>query len=208
MRTGQPDWTERSQRLLEASEAGDAAAIGELLELFRAYLVSIAEQEMRQELRAKVNSSDVVQDAFLEACRIFSRFRGSQGGELQAWLRGILLNKLRELNHHYFGTEKRDVGREQSLEDSSAGSPLNEALPAPGSTPSGTAARGEDQRRLHEALGRLPEHYRQVIVWRHFEGISFVEVGRRLQRSEDAARMLYGRAFEYLQEELGQGHEP
>ena len=49
---------------------------------------------------------------------------------------------------------------------------------------------------------------RNVIVWRNWEGASFAEIGRRLGRSEDAARMLYGRAMERLQEEMERHHEP
>ena len=56
---------------------------------------------------------------------------------------------------------------------------------------------------MSEALARLPEHYRQVLAWRSFEGLSFAEIGRRLERSEDAVRMLYTRAFERLQVEMG-----
>jgi len=50
---------------------------------------------------------------------------------------------------------------------------------------------------------RLPEHYRQVIVWRQWEDLSFAEIASRLERSADAARMLFARAVEQLQKELG-----
>ena len=103
------DWTERSQQLLVAAQAGDPAAMGDLLSLFRDYLLSIASQEIPAELHAKVNPSDVVQDTFLEASRIFARFRGTETENVRAWLRGILLNKLNELHQHYFGTEKRQI---------------------------------------------------------------------------------------------------
>jgi RNA polymerase sigma factor (sigma-70 family) len=55
---------------------------------------------------------------------------------------------------------------------------------------------------LHEALSRLPEHYRQVIHWRLWEEQSFEEIARRLDRSVDAARMLWWRAIASLEREL------
>jgi len=196
------DWTERSRQLLAAADAGDTSAIGEALELVRGYLLRIAENEIRVELRAKVNPSDVVQDTFLEACRIYSRFQGTQSEELQAWLRAILLNKLNNLHKQYFQTEKRRVGREQSLDDSHNARPLREEIPAPNLTPSGHAVRNEESQSLNTAMARLPEHYRQVLVWRTYDHISFAEIGHRLNRSEAAAHMLYARALERLQDEI------
>ena len=197
------DWTERSQQLLVAAQTGDPAAMGDLLSLYRDYLLSIASQEIPAELHAKVNPSDVVQDTFLEASRIFARFRGTETENVRAWLRGILLNKLNELQQHYFGTEKRQIRREQSLDGGRNGPRLPQAVVGSDSTPSGHAIRNEESQQLSEALARLPEHYRQVLAWRSFEGLSFAEIGRRLERSEDAARMLYTRAFERLQVEMG-----
>jgi RNA polymerase sigma factor (sigma-70 family) len=65
------------------------------------------------------------------------------------------------------------------------------------------AARNENTERLHQGLARLPEEYRRVIVWRIWEEASFVEIGQRLDRTEDAARMLYNRALQRLRQELG-----
>jgi RNA polymerase sigma-70 factor (ECF subfamily) len=196
------DWTERSRKLLAAAEAGDAEAIGQLLELFRTYLTVIAGQEIPPQLQPKVNPSDVVQDTFLEATRVFSRFKGTEQQELRAWLRGILLNKLRDLHKHYFEGRNREVEREQSLDDSTAGHALRRALAGSDPTPSGQAVRNEQMQELREALLRLPEEYRFVLTARNWEGLSFAEIGRRLQRSEDAARMLHLRALARLVQEL------
>ena len=53
------------------------------------------------------------------------------------------------------------------------------------------AARGEEEAAVLAALDRLPERMRQVIVWRHREDCSFEEIGRRLERSNVAARKLW-----------------
>ena len=53
-----------------------------------------------------------------------------------------------------------------------------------------------------EALGRLSDVYRQVITWRYQEERSFEEIGQLLRRSPEAARKLWARAIERLQEEL------
>ena len=55
---------------------------------------------------------------------------------------------------------------------------------------------------LDQALARLPPEYREVILLRHREELPFAEIGRRMNRSADAARMLWSRAFNRLAEEL------
>jgi RNA polymerase sigma-70 factor (ECF subfamily) len=57
---------------------------------------------------------------------------------------------------------------------------------------------------LQKALERLPEDYRQVIALRHQEQLTFDEIGQRLQRTGNAARLLWLRAIERLQAELGE----
>jgi RNA polymerase sigma-70 factor (ECF subfamily) len=199
---------EQARQLLVAGQAGDSAAAGQLMDLFRNYLLAVACEEIPEELRAKANPSDIVQDTFLEAFRILGQFEGSQADGFRGWLRGILHNKLRELQNHYGTALKRQVGREQPLDPSNVGGLRADIIAAADSTPSAAAARNEESELLSGAIARLPEDYRLVIVWRTYERVSFVEIGRRLHRSEDAARMLYGRALERLQEEMGSHDAP
>ncbi len=203
MPPAEDDWKGRARDLLRAAREGDDAARGQLLELYRKYLLTIAEGELAGNLRPKAGASDVVQDTLLEAHAFFARFIGEQGDEFRAWLRGILLNKLAQVHAHYNEVQKRQVGREQSLDASGAEGPLRDVVPGRASTPSGHAIRDEEGRQVREALARLPEDVRQVIVWRNWDGLPFAEIGRRLGRSEDAARMFFTRAVEQLAEELG-----
>jgi len=200
------DQKRKAQALLVAAREGDDAARGKLLELYRNYLFAIAEAELAVDLRPKAGPSDLVQDTLLEAHRFFARFAGEQGDEFRAWLRGILLNKLAQVHAHYLDVQKRAVGRERSLEETGEHGTLREGLPGKASTPSGQAARGEQEQRVKETLARLPEPVRQVIVWRNWEGLPFAEIGRRLGRSEDAARMFFTSALERFAEALGGEH--
>jgi RNA polymerase sigma factor (sigma-70 family) len=60
---------------------------------------------------------------------------------------------------------------------------------------------------LEAALGQLPADQAEVIRLRHRDGRSFEEIGRLLGRSADAARQLWRRAVERLQEELEPPHD-
>jgi RNA polymerase sigma-70 factor (ECF subfamily) len=188
--------------LLSQARSGSAAALGRLLEQYRAYLLLVAERELDPALRAKGGASDLVQETFLEAQRDLPRlFTGSSDEELRAWLRRLLLNNLCTFARSFRGTAKRDFGRELKMEaDDSRSEPLN-GLAAQTETPSRLAIARETAEAMKDALARLPEEYRQVIRLRYEEGRSFEDVGRIMGRSPDAARKLWARAMERLRVE-------
>lgn len=185
--------------LLKAARDGDAAALGRVLTEFQQYLLSIAGSAFPKTARTKVAPSDVVQDTFIEAQRLFVRFEGEKSEEMRAWLRAILLNKLRK-TYRQFNTAKRHANRERSLDESRPGGKLADQILQSGGTPSAAASANEQADGLRKALDRLGDPHRQVILWRNFEKLSFAEIGQRLGRSDDAVRMLYNRALERLQD--------
>src|SRR3954451_23997974 len=103
--------------LLARARGGDDAALGQLLERFRAYLTVLARVQIGRRLQGKADCADVVQEAFLEAARQFPRFRGTTEGEVISWLREILPAGLAHMTRRYFGTQRRDVRLERELEN-------------------------------------------------------------------------------------------
>jgi RNA polymerase sigma-70 factor (ECF subfamily) len=169
------------------------------LELFRDYLNLTAEAKLESGLRPKTAPSDLVQESMLEAQRDFGHFRGATESEFRAWLKRILLNNLLNV-YRLWQAKKRQLGREVTLQQDwlSHAHPANDAT----STPSKIVSGREQRQRLEEAMGRLSPQYRQAILLRHRDGRGFEEIGRRLNRSSDAARMLWYRAFKQLGVEL------
>jgi RNA polymerase sigma-70 factor (ECF subfamily) len=194
--------TDGAAQWLSAARAGSREALGQLLEAARRYLHKIAQQELDPDLRAKNSPSDLVQETCVEAQRAFGQFQGDTEAELLAWLRQLLLHRVGKLRRRYRDTQKRRLGREVTLggDDSSEGP--GGGLAANGLSPSGQVMEHEQDQALREALGRLPEDYRQVITLRYEQQLPFEEIGRLLQRSPDAARKLWARAVERLHEEL------
>src|SRR5687767_14806787 len=84
--------TDECSRLLTEARAGSTAALGELLEHHRAYLLKVAREHITPKLYPKVDASDLVQETFLDAHRDFDRFHGEGEAELRAWLRRLVLN--------------------------------------------------------------------------------------------------------------------
>src|SRR5262249_40994239 len=155
--------------LLIRAQAGDPDMFGLLMERYRPYLSLLARVEIGRHLRSKLDSSDLVQETFLEAHRHFDRFQGLDEGQFVYWLRQILAGRLAVQLRRYLGTQARDVRLEQQLTDSLDRSASGlQALPAAAlSTPSQQADRHEQGVLLAQALERLPEDYRDVIVLRH-----------------------------------------
>lgn len=195
--------TSPGARLLQAREGGESAR-GALLETYRTYLQLLARIEIGRRLQTKVDTSDVVQETFLEAHRGFEGFRGTDEAEFSAWLRGILANRIALLVRRYMGTQGRDVRREQPLElglDQSSRA-LDRGLLAMQSSPSAQAVRREQGVLLAEALARIPADYREVIVLRHLEELPFPEVARRMGRSLDSVQKLWVRGLSSLRQQM------
>jgi RNA polymerase sigma-70 factor (ECF subfamily) len=192
--------------LLAQVRAGDQTMLGLLLERYRAYLTLLARVEIGRHLRSKLDASDVVQETFLEAHRHFDRFAGLEVPQFTAWLREILSRTLAMQIRRYLGTQARDVRLERQLADSldrsSAG--LQDGLAASVTSPSEFASRGEQSMLLAQAIERLPADYRDVIILRHLEGLTFPEVARRMERSQDSVEKLWLRGLARLRQLLGE----
>jgi RNA polymerase sigma-70 factor (ECF subfamily) len=182
-----------------------ATDLGRVLERYRPYLRLLAEGRLDRRLRGKLDPSDVVQQTLLQAFQAWGQFRGSEEGELVAWLRRILA---RNLLHSVrdFHRAKRDVLREQSfdvvLQESSAR--LELWVAAEESTPSQQAVRKEDVLRTAQQLEALPEGQREAVVLYYWQGCSLAEIGEVLSRSPSAVAGLLHRGLKELRRRLAE----
>jgi RNA polymerase sigma-70 factor (ECF subfamily) len=193
------------EQLLACARGGDREALGDLLSVYRDYLSLLARVQIGRRLRGKADDSDLIQETFLEASRHFGRFRGTTEAEFVSWLRQILAANLANLVRRYYGTQRRDVRLERELADEldQSSQALNPALIAPQSSPSQLASRREQAVRVADALNRLPDAYREVIVLAHLEGLGFPEVAQRMGRSVHSVKHLWARALGRLRREMG-----
>lgn len=182
-----------TEEALAAAREGSAKEIGKLLEACRVYLQAIAGEELPPGLQAKLGASDLVQDTLLKGTEHFPEFKGTTRAELARWLRRILKNHLENLKEAY-GAQMRDVSREH---------PAGAELADPWSqSPSHEALTQEEQLRLETALGRLNEEARRVVFLRHRENRTFAQIGDELGKTEEAARKIWFRAVEKLQQAM------
>jgi RNA polymerase sigma-70 factor (ECF subfamily) len=113
-------------------------------------------------LRDEHDAQDVVQDAALRAMRHFATFRG---GDARAWLLTIVRNCC-------YSQQRKQRRQPRTVA-------LDEAAPAAIATEMADTAvlQAGESARVHQAVAALPDEFREVIVLREIESLSYAEIG-------------------------------
>jgi RNA polymerase sigma-70 factor, ECF subfamily len=183
---------QESTALLRAARDGSPEALGQLYERCAGRLLAIIRLRMGRDLRARLESRDILQNTLLKSFQHLDQFEGGDGASLMAWLARIAENEIRD-QADFQHRQRRDVAAAISIDDSQA-----PALAARVRSALSLAIVSEETERLERAVESLDPDHREIIVLRKFEDLSFREIGARMGRSEDACRMLLARALTAL----------
>lgn len=169
---------------IERIRAGDTEAYAALVMKYQARIRSYCLWTLRNAAEA----DDAAQEVFIKAYRGLGSFRGSAG--FSTWLHRIAVNHCRDLLRKTAKqrlTESLDEIREREGEAADALASTEDPM--------------RDRRRLvQEALDRLPEQYRTILVMREAEGLSYEELAKFLGCSLDAVKARLKRARAQLEE--------
>lgn len=187
--------------LLTRARDGDDAARDALFAQCRSYVGIVARAQVEGRLRTKIDASDLIQQTLLEAHRGLKNFRGETEAEWLGWLKRILSNNATDFVRAYHGTEKRGGHKEVPIHVASPGltASFNRDPADPGESPSQCVLRKEREIEVAAAIEALPEDYREVILLRNLQKLSFNEVAERMNRSRPATQMLWLRALRQLE---------
>jgi RNA polymerase sigma-70 factor (ECF subfamily) len=199
-----PTDSAETHRLLKRVRAGDGDAREELFARHQGYLLLFVGLRLDPKLRARVDPSDVVQDAQLEAIRRLDGYLHDPALPLRLWLRQLTIDRLLMLRRRHLTAAKRALGMEVQLPDRSS-QPFAEQLLASGTTPSQRLDRDELACRVSLAVARLAESDREILLMRTFEGLTFEEAACVLKIDPAAARKRHGRALLRLHKFLTEG---
>ncbi len=180
--------------LLDRARAGEKSAFDQLFALCEGQLRRFVDLRLDPKLRPRVDASDVVQEAHLEALRRLDDFLENPALPFKLWLRQITLDRLLMMRRRHVGAARRSLAREAALPEGSSCA-LARQLIAANSTPSQQLGREELARRVREAVAQLAEADREIILMRTFESLSFEEIARLLGVEAAAARKRHGRAL-------------
>ncbi len=185
----------------------DRADWGEFLSAHRDRLRRMVAIRLDHRLRGRIDPSDVIQEAFLEATERRPEYdRQSDPMSPFLWLRFLTLQRLQIVHRRQLGTKARNARREVSIHGGAYPAASSAALAARllgrDTRASEVAIRSERKRQLQEALDRMDLIDREVLVLRHFEQLSNGECARVLGLSETASTKRYLRALGRLKEML------
>jgi len=186
--------------LLQRAAAGDERSRHDLLVRHRDRLKKMVSLRLDRRLAARVDPSDVVQEALADADRKLTGYLRDRPLPFYPWLRRLALERLTKL-HRRHRAHKRAVSREdyrlQALPDESV-LELAQKLIDPASGPSQQMLRDELRRRVRAALEALRPRDREVLVLRYLEQLSAREIAAELETTEGAIKVRHVRALAKL----------
>jgi RNA polymerase sigma-70 factor (ECF subfamily) len=201
-----PDNSSGTNQLLGRAASGDQEAWGALLNRYRERLHTMVALRLDRRLQGRLDPSDVVQDALLDAHGHLREYAREPRLPFYLWLRAIAGQRMVALYRHHLGVQARDAGREVSLYQGSLPQASSTALAAKllghEARPSEEVLKAEQCLCLQEALNRMDSLDREVLALRHFEQLGNSETAQVLGLRESAASKRYVRALQKLKEIL------
>ena len=186
------------ESLMDRASRGERAAREELLDRYRDRLKRMVVVRLDRRLAARVDPSDVVQDALVEATRTLSDYLCKRPMPFYPWLRRLAWQRLVDLERQHIRSGRRSVRFEERfdlrLSDESAAS-LASRLVSSGTNPSRKLIRQEMLDRVRAALAELGERDREILVLRFLEELSTSEAAGVLEISEGAVKSRLMRAL-------------
>ncbi len=185
--------------LIDRAAEGDEAALAELFVRFRERLRRIVQLRLDQRLQGRVDTSDVLQETYMDLSERLPRFARDRSIPFFLWLRLVLGERLARVHRHHLGTSMRDAGREVSIHRGAMPQASSESLAAQLlgrlTSVSRAVARAEIRLKLQQCLDAMDPIDREVIVLRHFEELRNDEVAQLVGLSVSAASKRYLRAL-------------
>lgn len=194
-----------TEDLINRAAQGDRAAVELLINSHRARLRRMVSVRMDPRLAARIDPSDVIQDAMIEAAQRLEDYLENRPLPFYPWLRKIAWECLVDLYHRHVTTKKRTVKLEQRFMMQLSGqstADLGGIIACNDKNPSQQLIHKEMQYRINAALGQLNDKDREVLVMRHLEQLSVSEVAVVLDISEGAVKMRRLRAIQRLRDLL------
>jgi RNA polymerase sigma-70 factor (ECF subfamily) len=200
------DSDDTDQSLLRRIATGDDRALAEFFGTQRARLRRMVQLRLDRRLQGRVDPSDVIQEAYMEAVRRLGDYTANPSMPPFLWLRFLAAQRLMTLHRVHLGVKGRDAGREVSLHSGPLPAADSRSLAAQLlgrlTTPSRAAIRAEVQIKIQDALNAMDPIDREILALRHFEELNNGETAAVLGIHKAAASNRYVRALRRLKEIL------
>lgn len=192
--------------LIEKARAGDERAFAVLFDRYRPRLKRMVQLRLDERVRARLDASDVLQDAFVEVARRLPTYGEKNRIPFFLWLRLITGERLAQLHRMHLGAAKRTAGRELSLQPGAVPEAstffLAAQLAGHFTSADRNLIRDELQSKLQNALNGMDAGDRDVLAMRHFEELSTEEIADVLGLTRSGVLKRYTRAVKRLRDAI------
>lgn len=174
------------EQLIEQALRGDSAAYGQLVRRYQDRLFT----SLVHIVSSREEAEDVTQDTFVQAMLKLKTFR--RDSSFYTWLYRIAVN---------MAWHRQRRNHQASAVDTTRAIDCQEAVD-PGEDPAAGLIRQERSAAIQQALGRLSEEFRLVLVLREIEGFDYQSIARILNVSVGTVRSRLHRARGLMREQL------
>jgi RNA polymerase sigma-70 factor (ECF subfamily) len=193
-----------TEELVRRARDGDHSAVARLFDRFRERLRRMVAVRMDDRLLSRVDPSDIVQEALVDALRELPEYLRERPVAFYPWLRHIAWKRLVALHRRHIRSRQRSVARERSPVDFKDGSSVHLAahLASNELAPGARLVRKEMHDRVRKAVEQLEPDFREILVLRHLEQLSVAEVAELLDIAAGTVKSRHFRALERLRSML------
>ena len=201
--------TKRDEEAIEALREAGAdrpKLLGTLFDENRDRLRKMVQIRMDPLLRARVDPSDVVQEAYVEVSTRLADYLADPRVPFFVWIRLTTAQHLVTLYRHHVGAQKRDARRQVPMDrgvlPAASSAVMARQLVGALTTPSGAAVKEEVRKQIEDGLEAMNTQDREILVMRHFEELTNRETAAELGIQESAASKRYLRALQRMRKVL------
>lgn len=172
-------------------------ALGDAIEQYRDRLMAVISCRASDRLKRQMSIEDILQEAFLEACKRLDYLNDKPEISLLVKLRNIVIQTIVD-KERYFGADKRTPDKEvyDNIDDSQTN--LLNRLADSITSPSKKIMRKERAVLIRQIIDELPPQDKEIILMRHFEQIDYIDCAAIMNVSVDAVKMRHYRALKRL----------
>jgi RNA polymerase sigma-70 factor, ECF subfamily len=202
------DTSKADEALVARLRGGDAQALADFMSARQPQLMAFIDRRLGAALRRKIEPEDLYQEVSAESLRSLGEVDLKDRDPFN-WLCQVAERRIIDAHRRFFGSQKRDAGREVSLNAGGGGSTgtsrpgLINLLVASMTSASAAFSRDQKQMRLLAALEKLPEEHREALRLRYLENLPSKEIAERLGKTDGAVRVMLTRSLAKLQQILG-----
>lgn len=187
------------------ASGGDEAALAELFGRYKSQLRRMVAFRMDQNLKGRIDPSDVLQEAFMDLQKRLPEFE-DKGMSFFVWLRLVTKERLLRSHREHLGAKMRDARREVSMDNGMRSAVSSVCLAAhllgKYSSVAGKAIKAEQSAQLKIVLDQMNDCDREIIGLRIFEGLTNGEVAEVLELTRQTVSKRFIRAITRLREAM------